>query len=591
MILLHHRMRKVCNAAPLAAMATLVLLPVVGFAALERMDDQAMSGVSGAGMALAFEDFRWLVKPTSYFEQVGSIPSGGTVFQRGDLRWYGLNLSGAGLTGFHFDETGSNGFGTACDATSLACPRGGLITDFAPHDNPYVLRAYSPQGIAYDGTLINTDANNPDKTIYEYVAPTSQPDYTMSFWGEIEVGRTGDNANLSVGTGDILKSQTIIRGNAAGSVFRLFQFTESGNETFAIMYHSYLRGDFRFSAAQATGGGASDVVGIPVRFDDNEGLHFKDVEAYVPFGQLYYQAMILDSVPANDGNFTLEVPRLRDPGIAHTNPLNAAMQHFYSFAVTESADAGFITARVALLSNTPGANLAAYEAVVGATNLPASYATTHGYSRWGDFFPCRGIGCPAVPVTAPVSRNEYNDTTSGMFFRKCTGCSDIDAFAYMLTAADVRAGNNQYTCPGGEQCTSDGFTPRGVTGARDDGLGTLYSGSYNPVGRYYAAADSCTASSGTDYHCGYGGTYSIDAGSDHVFVVGKSDPSETYGIPSRPYTERSAGYPCGFLNSDTCYDPVPRGIPVIRTDVVNIGDSRAEGLQVNYMKFTSLGVQ
>lgn len=540
----HHLHTTVRHATRAALLGLVSLLPLSGMAALESLDEAEMSGVSGAGLAFALDDFRWLTKPTSYFEQVGSAPFGDTEFQRGDLRWYGINISGAGTGGFHWDENGSNGFGTACDASSLACPRGGTIADFSPHDNPYVLRAFSPQGIAYDGTPLNQDQNAPNKTIYEYVAPTNQPDYTMSFWGEIEAGRTGGNSDLTVGTGDILKSQTIIRGNAAGSVFRLFQFTEQDNETFAIMYHSHLQGDFRFSAAQATGGGATDVVGIPVRFDNNEGLHFIDVDAYIPLGQLYYQAMTLEAVAPNDGNFILEVPRLRDPSVSHSNSLNGALQHFYSYAVADGPDAGYITARAALLAATPGAT--------PAVTVPETYNVTHGYSRWGDWFPCRGVGCPAVPTTEPTARNEYNDTGSGMFFRKCTGCSDFDAMAYMLTAVDVRRNNNTFNCPGGSSC--GGYVPRG-------------SSSNSVANRYYKSTPSCTASSGTDYSCGYGGTYSFDASSDYVANSGNVDPSTFYGV--------SAG---------------SSSIPVIRTDTVNIGDSRAMGLQVNYMKFTSLGV-
>ena len=240
-----------------AIAAALVASPMLGMAALESLDEESLSQVTGTGLAIGFEDFRWLVKPTSYFEQVGSDPVGNTTLQRGDLRWYGVNISGAGAGGFHWDESGGN-FGTSCDASSLGCPRGGLISDFAPHDNPYLLRAFSPRGVGYDGSILNNDPNNPDKTIYEYLAPSAQPDYTFSFWGELEVGRTGNNDNLAVGTGDLLKTQTIIRGNAANSAFRLFQFTQPGNETFAILYHSRLQGDFRFSAAQQ-GGSASDV--------------------------------------------------------------------------------------------------------------------------------------------------------------------------------------------------------------------------------------------------------------------------------------------------------------------------------------------
>lgn len=158
----------------------------------------------------------------------------------------------------------------------------------------------------------------------------------------------------------------------------------------------------------------------------------------------------------------------------------------------------------------------------------------------------------------------------------------------MLTAVDVRPGNSQYTCPGGQGCTSDGYTPRGVTSNRDNGLGDLYEDSYNANGRYYARSDSCTATSGNPYRCGYGGSYSVDAGADHVYVNNKEDPSTTFDVASRPYTENRE-YSCGPFGAFTCDEPVPRGIPVIRTDVVNIGDSRIEGLQMNYMKFTSYG--
>ena len=46
--------------------------PMVGKAALESLDEESLSQVTGTGLAIGFEDFRWLIKPTSYFEQVGS---------------------------------------------------------------------------------------------------------------------------------------------------------------------------------------------------------------------------------------------------------------------------------------------------------------------------------------------------------------------------------------------------------------------------------------------------------------------------------------------------------------------------------------
>ncbi|MAX56111.1 MAG: hypothetical protein CL537_11485 [Alcanivoracaceae bacterium] len=488
---IRQHMRVVCYSARAGLLGLLALLPLSGMAALERMDDAAMSDVSGAGIALGFEDFRWLTKPTSYFEQMGTAPVGTTTFQRADMRWYGLSITAVphgstGNEGFHWDQSGSS-FGTACTGTGLACPLGGVIPNFSPYDNPYVLRAFSPSGYSYDGTLLNADPDSPDKTVYEYVAPTNQPYYNFAFMGEIEAGRTAPNEYLNAqnmpsgvtgDVGDFLKSQTLIQGNAAGSIFRLFQHTQPGNETFAIMYHSDLRGDFRFSAAQDSRA-ASDVVGVPVIFDEQEGLHFKNVEAFIALGQPFYQAFTLDAVPSQDGNFIMELPFLRDPAQSPYVALNNAQKHFYSYAVDEdvvhgsyvldgttyeNGIAGFITARLAYLHNIGSPNVATYEQHVinqygvtlyeGFANAQAwldQYNTTHGYSRWGDCTPCRGIGCPTVHGVSGTQshpdRNAYNSTSDGMFFRKCSTCADFDAFAYMLTAVDVRNGNSQYTCP------------------------------------------------------------------------------------------------------------------------------------------------
>ena len=108
-------MREVCYSARAGLLGLLALLPLCSLAAMERMDDAAMSDVSGAGIALGFEDFRWLTKPTSYFEQMGTDPVGDTTFQRADMRWYGLSITAvpdgsSGNEGFHWDaSTGSFG--------------------------------------------------------------------------------------------------------------------------------------------------------------------------------------------------------------------------------------------------------------------------------------------------------------------------------------------------------------------------------------------------------------------------------------------------------------------------------------------------
>ena len=163
------------------------LLPAPGYGlGLQALSDAEMEDVSGAGIAVALEEFRFMMAPTSYMEQVGTAPaiactgtgttaSNTNCWRRGDLRWYGINLSGAenlAASGSHWNETGTCNPGAA----TMDCPRGGVIGGaggwFSPFDNPYLMRSWSPAGMGFDGSSVNSNPNNPDKTIYEYLAPT-----------------------------------------------------------------------------------------------------------------------------------------------------------------------------------------------------------------------------------------------------------------------------------------------------------------------------------------------------------------------------------------------------------------------------------
>lgn len=64
-------------------LVVLAAAPMPGMSALQSLDEESLSQVTGTGLAIGFEDFRWLIKPTSYFEQVGSEPVGSTTLQRG----------------------------------------------------------------------------------------------------------------------------------------------------------------------------------------------------------------------------------------------------------------------------------------------------------------------------------------------------------------------------------------------------------------------------------------------------------------------------------------------------------------------------
>lgn len=407
---------------PAVASLLLALLPALPAAApaFEALDDGELETVSGAGIAIGLDQFEFAMAPTSYFEQVGSAPAtaacSGTgsvasnvrCWRRGDLRWYGVNISGAGNTGYHWNDA------TTCSAGSLDCPRGGVITNFSPYDNPYLIRAASPQGMAYNGGCINGSAGGctgtpTSKAIYEFLAPTTQPDYTFSWWGEMESGSTRNSATqpLTTGTGNVLKSQNIIRGNAAGSVFRLFQFTETGNETFGMYYHSRLRGDYRLSVAQSSGSHTNDsqTVGQPIVFANTEGMYFRNVNAFVPLGQLYYQALTVRQVGTN-GNFELVLTPLP----------NVAAVYNRHYALNAGDVQGYETAR----ANNNG----------GATST--QYQLTHGFSRWGGWSGGTWTGRNLI------SSSDGSATGDGVIFRACIGCTNFLAFGDRPVRIDKR---------------------------------------------------------------------------------------------------------------------------------------------------------
>lgn len=624
----------------LAVLAAGYWLPVTGVRALEELPDEELADLGGEGLPFAWTDFRFLMSPTSYIEQVGSDltdtascaasapaePTG--CRRRGDLRWYGLSVSADGTAvgvaadaaprnvKWTVDGSGNMSQCTVVQTTGLGCPRGGPIAEFATHDNPYVLRVTDYAGdadpspliypatrfavgngiVTYEGnrkpsqwvpgTASNEDNGGSRQAVLEWLAPTKQPDYRFSFWGEIESGR-----DLTSGPGrGLLKSQTVVIGSAtgisgngvagvpgnvpAGSALRFFKFTQgwrapgvsdwsglngvSGctnagcpgenastvaydNQTLGITYDSYLKGSFRFTVAQTE---ATPVIGVPVDFHEREGLYFRNVRAFFPLGQMFYQAITLDvprnpvtNAPIVDGNFTIQMPLIPNRTAVYTRfySLLTSGMGVAATAVPSPWDYGYATARSALLSQVPGANLTGYPAV------NPNYWKTHGYSRWGDWFPCQGVGCPNPPTTAPAARNDLSGS-DGISFVSTTS---FEAFAYRIESLDVRGGDRL------------GY---GGTSIRD----------YGNYGGCNAAA------SGNDrWLCGYGGSYaggSSAANSASPMV----HPAHIYLL------DNVGGGPVAATRT-----VVPRGAG----STTNIGDARVEGMQINLLRLTSLGAQ
>lgn len=617
--------RKSRLSRPLAAGGILLALlagsPMVAHG-LAALDDDELTGITGEGLTFAWTDFRMLSNPTSYLEQLGSDESDGLSCttaspaepagcrRRGDLRWYGMSVSatgtalglGVGAGAWNTSWTTTSGNMTQCtDAgyNGLGCPRGGPIALFAAHDNPYVLRVFDYGGngttaaatrtqigngiVTYEGnrtpgawvpgTASNETTNGSSQTVLEWLAPTSQDYYRFAFWGEIESGR--DLTTGASGKG-LLKSQTIVQGNAAGSVLRFFKFTQNtrspgltswdpiggapsctdsgcasvdtagtafNNQTLALVYESYLQGDFRFSVAQTE---ATPVQGTPVVFHSREGLHFRNVRAFFPLGQSFYQALTLDvprnastNAPVTNGNFKLEIPLLPNRTAVFTRfySLLTSSDGVAASAVPSTWDYGYATARSALLSITPGANTTGYPAV------NPNYWKTHGYSRWGNWFPCQGVGCPNPPTAVPAARNLYNASDDGIFFGNIAA---YNAFAYRVNTIDVRTGDRI------------GY---GTTTVQD-----------------YADFGACTAAAtgNNRWLCGYGGSYAAGTAA--------ANSSSTLYHPAHYYLYDINGTEQPGLATRTV-------VPIAANGVLNIGDSRVEGMQINFMRFTSYGAQ
>ncbi|MDX1475550.1 MAG: hypothetical protein R3309_15360, partial [Reinekea sp.] len=383
--------------------------------ALTEMSDDSLSDVQGAGLAFALDDFRLQAAPTTYIEQIGGAPAAGTSFARGDLRWFGATISNWSASEAAGDRTTWNG--TCGDGYNhMGCPISFAgIANYANHDNPFLLRVFEYQRVGLDPAAVGAggdwlgspvangiSAGGVNRTVLELLGPSDSQDWRWAFWGEIQSSTTNAdgsinsvfgllrNQNLIIGKPASYMQPTSIAGTGAGNphegaVLRLFQFRgdrENGagtvflDETMGLIYHHRLSGDYRFSVNQIVGAQDSDAV---PRFTDYEGLYFNNVEAYLPLGTMFYQAIVLDSVnpgdgSAGDGNFIIELTRI-------PNDSNA-FNDFYS----SSGQSGYQRA---------GRNDRYYE--------------THGYVEWGGYFPQSPCQLGVSGATNCVSGSGTND--------------------------------------------------------------------------------------------------------------------------------------------------------------------------------------
>ncbi|MDF3029545.1 MAG: hypothetical protein K0R03_103 [Moraxellaceae bacterium] len=556
--------------------------------AMQVMDDQEMSSESGAGLAFPFENFRFEMEKTSFIQLTGSdtnlctagsttSPVGCTTFRRGDLRYYGLTMSRGttgGTSGTITTTNVTDWFGNGCTAGTfgLGCPISSeSIINYSNHDNPFIFRVFNYTGFDTAGTSTNS------RPVLEILGPSNMDPFRWSFFGEVETGRTygatasnglypitGATCSAGSGAACLLQVQNIILGKPAsrlkppsvggsvdasnpyyGPAIRLFQYagttaaTGSDPATYGIQYESRLSGDYRMSVNNAA---ATPSRGVAPDFNDEEGMYFRNVQAYLPLGQLHYQALVFDDtqpgstgVVTTNGNVSIEVTRIPN--------VTAVYQDFYSFA-----------------DGTSGSTNSGYTR----TGRADRYYLTHGYSEWGTQF--------------PTNANSNGLGGSGVNSTTYSGTGDPDGATRIINSTNFPAAT----------CASNGG-PNFVDGSNGNNC-TTWSG--QTVGELLTAPTTTR-----DQVISAGGIVFVSRNSSSTWNVlpnqnqaastinmlwvnnsssngGGSNWANTYRL------ERDSRYTAGNVAN------------VTRTvNAINLGTARIDGLLINHMKIETLGGQ
>ena len=549
--------------------------------ALTELGDESLASIDGTGLAFPFEDFYLQMAPTSFIELTGDDPTvGTTTFIRGDLRYYGLTLSRGTTGGPGGAVTTSNLVnldGSTCSNSGffgLGCPAStDGIVNFANFDNPYIWRAFNYSG--YDTSGVITD----QRAVFEILGPSDMDAFRWSLMGELESGRTYGalnngfrpitGASCAAGTGDACLSQyqNIILGKPVSRLkpisiggtntttnpfqapaLRFFQYagttSDTGNNpaTYGIQYEHRLSGDYRLTV-NTTSGSAPARGDMPV-FTNEEGLYFKDVQAYLSLGQLHYQALVFDDTQAGstgsvttNGNIAIELTAI--PNVA------AVYNDFYSLAPGDTQ--GFQR-----------------------FNRPDRYYQTHGYAEWGTNFPtCTGGG--ANGAVQCMSGN-------GVSGLRYTGV-DPDGPTQVINQTNFPAST----------CNVHGTGVGGRTGencAQWSGqtVGNVVSGS--------ATRSAIVAAGGMVFVSRNGSaTWQVTNNQNYA-------PQETLNMLWVETYEESCGFFCtddqSRLTRDARYNSSPNGNgdyynPTLNVSSINLGSSRITGLQINHMKIETLG--
>lgn len=454
----------------------LMILMVLGMQAhaLESLDDGEMAEVNGAGVALAFDNFSSRFAPTSYINMLGSAVGVGTVpynapnnWRRGDLYYYGLSMTGGSLTdGMDWYGTGTAGGGCTPGADGLGCPMGRItgstqvqgIKDWASVYNPYLIRAFQYAGYSYEGTCLGTEVAgkcsqvllsgaNASPTYYEFAGPSKGDKWRWAFWGELlanngglALGGAGDtftgSCDFSTAGGNcagILKSQSIILGNNftldnKPTRLQIVQTPTSvvSEQSLSVVYQSRLSGSYRFSVAQNPANvtyAQSVAHGLVPDFDDEEGLVFKNVDAFLPLGQNNYQSVVFRN-SGTSGNFIVELTPIAN----NTNVYNT----FYCGQNTCATTSGITAA-------------------TGGVGLNGSIASTGCVNQAGAVVACAGIYDRSVKVkTGTNCTTNWTSIcdTAEVIIDPANANPDSHGYVFWGTPAETRSGVTGVAAPG-----------------------------------------------------------------------------------------------------------------------------------------------
>lgn len=330
------------------AVASILLFSFASFSySLESLEDTELSDVSGAGIAIALNDFRYEMAPTSYIEfshncssaiDANCVPDAAA----GALRLYGLTISKeTTATGLQRNWRGNQ---TACNSSSAF---GGATC--AKSDDPIKVLAsvYDPilfrvtnekKAIAGSAVAQSVDA-------FELVMPKNSDPFKVSMFMAMQAGNTTSAGGLQMQTVlDHIKLSSTSAGCALGTTpgtvctglltatnFRVFSVPTTATiaaKELGMVLDLRFEGSLGFSVRQEINGVVSNNTGCTLSsckdslfgstpaMDGSEGLVFKDVKMNLSLGRSYYQPITFAGDAANPGGFVVEIQRLQSANAA-----------------------------------------------------------------------------------------------------------------------------------------------------------------------------------------------------------------------------------------------------------------------------------